>query len=116
MGLLDRFFGGAKAKPNAPTGMTPEEAEKILQAYGHALEFSAPTPGTVADARTLPHPKERIKQAIVFAIRHANNPQMREQLKVGYICLADWQDMKTWTVLVQPEHDALAAELKKLGL
>lgn len=72
--------------------MTPEAAQKIVQDYGAALGSSAPAPGCVADVRNLPHSKERIKQALVFALRLTKEPQMREQLKVGYISLADWQE------------------------
>jgi len=93
MGLLDRIFGRAKGeRQHTPTGMTADAAEKIVQDYGAVLGSSAPAPGCVADLRNLPHSKERIKQALVFAIRLTKDPQTREQLKVGYISLADWQE------------------------
>ena len=100
MGLLDRIFGRAKGeRQRTLTGMTADAAEKIVQDYGAVLGSSAPAPGCVADVRNLPHSKERIKQALVFAIRLTKDPQMREQLKVGYISLADWQeDVGTDTV------------------
>jgi hypothetical protein len=72
--------------------MPPAVSEKIVQDYGAVLGSAAPGPGCVADARKLPHPKQRIKQALVFALRMTKEPQMREQLKVGYISLSDWQD------------------------
>jgi hypothetical protein len=75
-----------------PTGMTPEAAQKLVQDYGAVLGSSAPAPGCVADVRNLPHSKERMKQALVFALRLTKEPQMREQLKSGYISLADWQE------------------------
>ncbi len=93
MGLLDRIFGQAKGeRKHISTEMTPDAAEKIVQDYGAALGSSAPAPGCVADIHSLPHPKEQIKQAFVFALRLTKDPQMREQLKVGYISLADWQE------------------------
>ena len=91
MGLLDRSFGRAKDAQPAPTGMSPETAQNIVQDYGAVLGSSAPAPGCVADVRNLPHSKERIKQALVFALRVTKEPQIREQLKVAYISLADWQ-------------------------
>lgn len=66
--------------------------ERIVQAYGKILETSAPVPGTVADANKLPYPKQQIKDAIVAALRCADDPQMKEHLKVGYIQLSDWQE------------------------
>lgn len=65
---------------------------RIVQAYGEILESSAPVPGTVADASKLPFPKQQIKDAIVAALRSTDDPQMKEQFKVGYIQLSDWQE------------------------
>ncbi len=64
----------------------------IIQAYGKILEKSAPVPGTVADASKLPYPKQQIKDAIVAALRSTDDPDMKEQLKVGYIQLSVWQE------------------------
>lgn len=63
----------------------------IVQAYGKVLETSAPTPGTVADVNKLPYPKQRIKDAIISALRSADDPKLKEHLKVAYIQLSDWQ-------------------------
>ena len=92
MGLLDRIFGRTKTESSSSGAMPPAVAEKIVQDYGAVLGSTAPTPGCIADARKLPHSKERIKQALVFALRMTKEPQMREQLKVGYISLSDWQE------------------------
>ncbi|MCK9419129.1 MAG: hypothetical protein M0R70_07105 [Nitrospirae bacterium] len=90
MGLLGRFFGRAKSK-QTDSSLTPEVAEKIVNDYGAVLASAVPAPGCVADERKLPHPKEHIKQALVFALCMTKEPQMREQLKIAYITLADWQ-------------------------
>lgn len=93
MGLLDRILGRGKGeRKHKSTEMTPDAAGKIVQDYGAVLGSLAPAPGCVADVRNLPHPKEHIKQALVFAIRLTKDPRMQEQLKVGYISLADWQE------------------------
>jgi len=63
----------------------------IIQAYGKALETEAPAPGSVADENKLPYPKDTIKEAIIAGLKSTDNDQMKEQLKVGYIQLADWQ-------------------------
>jgi hypothetical protein len=117
---------------------TTKEAEKIVQEYGAVLASSALTRGLVADTRNLPHPKERIKQALVFALRSTKELQMREQLKSAYILLANYQEgvgdttvgldltkadlnldlaeMKKWWPLVVAELQALKFELEKQGL
>jgi len=92
MGLFDRFFGRTRTESSSAGAMPPAIAEKIVQDYGAVLGSAAPAPGCVEDARKLPHPKERIKQALVFALRMTKEPQMRDQLKVGYISLSDWQE------------------------
>ncbi len=55
------------------------------------LENSAPTPGCVADIKELPHDKQAIKSAILTCLAHVSDPELKEQLKTGYMCLADWQ-------------------------
>jgi hypothetical protein len=92
MGLLDRIFGPTKTEQPSAGTLAPAVAEKIVQDFGAVLASAAPAPGCVADVRKLPHSKERIKQALVFALRMTKEPQTREQLKIGYISLADWQE------------------------
>ena len=92
MGLLNRIFGRTKTEQSSAGAIPPAVAEKVVQDYGAVLASAAPAPGCVADARKLPHPKERIKQALVFALRMTKESQTREQLKIGYISLADWQE------------------------
>ena len=65
---------------------------KIVQAYGKVLEESQIGLGIVADIKELPFSKEQIKKAIIFAINNTDDVKMKEQLKVGYISLADWQE------------------------
>ena len=92
VGLLDRMFGRAASKQKTQTELTHEVAEKIVQDYGAVLMNSAPVPGGVADVCKLPYPKDRIKQALIVALSFSKDVRMREQLKVGYIMLADWQE------------------------
>lgn len=88
MGLLGKLFGSGSGGDE----MTPEAAEKIIQDYGAVLETSAPTPGCVADVDNLPHPKARIKEAIVMMLPLIEDHELREQLKTGYIWLSNWQE------------------------
>ena len=64
----------------------------VVQAYGRLLETDAPVDGTVADTNKLPYPKQKVKEALLAALLTTPDERMREQLKVGYIYLADWQD------------------------
>lgn len=68
------------------------EAERIVQAYGEFLETNAPTPGTVADISKLPFPKEKIKQALLYAIKTSDDSELVSAMKTTYILLADWQE------------------------
>lgn len=104
MKLLNRLFGRTKTEQTASDSLTPAAAaKKILAAhtsltqiasdYGAVLASSAaPAPLCVADARKLPHPKEDIKKALVYALRIVEDPQMRSALKICYISLAQWQE------------------------
>ena len=89
MGYLARLFGSRDRSANT---MTLELATRIVRDYGATLVSAAPPPGCVVDSRYLPHPKDSIKQAIVIALSFTSDQQMRDELKDGYISLADWQD------------------------
>lgn len=91
MGLLDRIFGGGKRKVNASAELTPQTAMEIVGAFGDVME-SGPIPGLVADVRTLPYPKPRIKEALRYAISLTEDKQMREHLVQAYVSLADYQE------------------------
>ena len=104
MKLLNRLFGRTKTTQAVSDSLTlAAAAKKILAAhtslnkiasdYGAVLASSAaPAPACVADARKLPHPKEDIKKALVYALRLVEDPQMRSALKICYISLANWQE------------------------
>lgn len=83
-------FRGPHGEHQAAT-MSDRQAEKIMQAYGEALEHRAPAPGCFADSSKLPYPKAQIKEALVAAFRWTADPKAREVLKFGYLQLANWQ-------------------------
>jgi hypothetical protein len=68
--------------------MTHDEAVKIISAYGRALMNRKSSYGDVSE---LPYAKERIKEALIHGIKLADDPTVRENLKSGYITLAQWQ-------------------------
>lgn len=99
------------------------DAETVLADYGIVLGTAAPQPGYVADVKALPHPKPRIKEALVVALRSMQDPHMRSQLKKAYVSLADWQEGVggtrpggLWMMQVEAEQARLKAELQKLDL
>jgi len=69
-----------------------ETAMDIIEDYGEVLECSAPSSGCVADVSKLPFPKGTIKAAIITALNHIDDEQMKQHLKTAYIALADWQE------------------------
>jgi hypothetical protein len=72
--------------------MQPADAEMIVNAYGAVL--AEPTAlGIVRDARSLPRPKETIKDALKFALKMTTDAAMREHLKSAYVSLADFQHL-----------------------
>ena len=64
----------------------------IVQAYGKAVEESQIGLGIVADVNELPFSKEQIKKSILLAIKNTDDVKKKEQLKTGYLFLADWQE------------------------
>jgi len=92
MGLLDRLFGRSKAK-TSPTGtIDPAFAQQVVNDFGAALGANSARAGGVSDASELPHSKETIKAALLFALSFPQDERARDQLKAGYLSLADWQD------------------------
>ena len=99
------------------------DAERVLQDYGIVLGTAAPQPGYVADVKALPHPKPRIKEALVVALRSMHDPHMRSQLRKAYVSLAVWQEGVggtrpggLWLVEVEAEQARLQSELQQLDL
>jgi len=70
----------------------PSEAEKVIQDYGRVLEAVADRLIVVSESR-LPHPKEKIKEAILLALPLTSG-QMREYLRAGYVKLGMFQNVR----------------------
>ena len=72
--------------------MQADDVERILTDYGAVL--AAPSAlGVMRDLRSLPNSKSAIKAALRAALSIATDPNTRDQLKVAYICLADFQPL-----------------------
>jgi hypothetical protein len=97
--------------------MTPLEAQQIVQDYGAALEEKTAL-GVVRDINSLPHPKEKIKIALLFALSVTTDPTMREHLKGGYVSLSDFQELsdeqvkalQIWNKTVMGSEDKMTAD------
>jgi hypothetical protein len=85
------LLGRPTVEAAAPANMTSTEAVEIVQKYGQVLETSAPTPGCIADASKLPYPKNKIRKALLACLMATPSGNLREQMKVAYLLLADWQ-------------------------
>jgi hypothetical protein len=122
MGILNWLSGGT-ARRDKSGSLSLQKAQAIVNAYGAAL---ASKRSGVVDASQLPHPKSRIKAALVVVMQATPEGSMRNLLKAGYVSLADWQDgtgkggqLVDATEIqkrVAPEAAQLAGELKSLGL
>lgn len=70
--------------------MEAEEVERILTDYGAVLAQPSAL-GVIRDVRSLPNSKSAIKTALKLALSVASDPNTRDQLKVAYVWLADFQ-------------------------
>jgi hypothetical protein len=84
MGIFERLFGNSKHSKL----MTDDEAMKIINAYGKAMMDRKTAYGELS---ALPYPKDRIKEAIIHGIKAGDDPKFRDQLRTGYVLLAEWQ-------------------------
>jgi len=71
--------------------MGANKLQEIIESYGQSLEAKAKTTFSVADESKLPYTKSEIKKAIIIALSVAEDPQLKEHLKISYINLSDWQ-------------------------
>jgi hypothetical protein len=88
MGMFGWLFRRT-TPPSAASMMSGADAEKIIQAYGAAMESQK---GVYADASELPYPKAKIKEALLIAIALQPDEKARNLLKTSYVALADWQE------------------------
>jgi hypothetical protein len=70
--------------------MRAADVGEIIGAYGAVLAETAAF-GLIRDINTLPYLKTDIKEALKLALSVTADATMREQLKVAYISLADFQ-------------------------
>jgi hypothetical protein len=66
-----------------------KDIERIVHAYATAISSRK---SLLSDVSELPYPKPVIKAALIVAIAVTKDAPMREQLKSGYVMLADWQE------------------------
>jgi hypothetical protein len=72
--------------------MTPTDVERIVHDYGAVLEEKTAL-GVIRDVHSLPHPKNKIKDALRFALGVTKDKLMREHLRAAYISLSDFQEL-----------------------
>ena len=84
--------------------MEPSEAEKVIQDYGGVLEAVSDRLIVASESR-LPHPKEKIKEAILLALPLTSG-QMRENLRIGYMNLGMFQNLRQELEFLELPADA----------
>lgn len=72
--------------------MMPQEAAEIVKDYFKVLKTDAPAPLCVADVAKLPHPKQKIKSALIRVMKGTERGEVHDAMKASYILLADWQE------------------------
>lgn len=70
--------------------MTPSEVREIIGDYGEVLEASGEGRGLLLPISKLPHPKEKIREALNTALKITKDEEMSEHLKVCLVCLDDF--------------------------
>jgi hypothetical protein len=81
-----------RAARSAEQGMTPTEVEEIVEGYGAVLAKPSDL-GVVRDVGSLPYSKNEIKTTLRIALKLTTDADLIEQLKVGYISLANFQSL-----------------------
>ena len=80
-------------------------AQSLVNQYGEILEAAGAS--IVADVALLPASKDTMKAAILLCIKASKDPNMKEQLRAGYVALSIFQE----GVDVAPTHALHAASL-----
>jgi len=89
--ILSSWLNFGKRQSNSAL-MSIDTARKIVRDYAKFMEKSTPLPGCIADIEPLPHPKQRIKDAIGISLRATRDEILVDELKCGYLMLSAWQD------------------------
>jgi hypothetical protein len=97
----------------------PESAQRIVAEYGALLEQHTIDEVYPAPVRSLPYPKQVIKEAIHTSVRIlAGTGQMTEELQtfleIAYVSLADYVDDDV--VQLMAEHRSAAEKLQQQSL
>jgi len=88
MGFLSRLFGQRQcADVKLPAATS--DPQTIIHAYAAVLGSRK---SIICDVSTLPFPKNQIKAALIIAMQDELDPQVRDQMKTGYMHLADFQE------------------------
>ena len=92
VGVFQGFVIVLGRRDAKPTQLDAATAQQIIRDYGAATVSMAVRGIAISDVGKLPHSKDQIKQALMLAAAMTSDRAAREQLKVAYIALADWQE------------------------
>lgn len=118
MGLLRRLFGRKREAVDVGR-LDLNELQRIVNEYGAVIELQSRTGSVVYDESTLPVPKEDLRKALLMLIASVRDTQSRDQLKAGYLMLADFQaGVGSRTIKIDPldltaDPQAVAAKVAK---
>ena len=85
--------------------MQPDDVGKIVTDYGSVL-VAPSLLGLLRDINSLPHLKTEIKAALKLGLSVTTDAEFRDQLKLAYISLADFQKLTEQEVRAfwRPDH------------
>jgi hypothetical protein len=106
MGLFRKLFGSKREAVDAGR-LDLNKLQRTINEYGAILERQSKTGSVVYDESVLPLPKEDLRKALLMLIASIKDTQSRDQLKAGYLMLADFQaGIGSRTIAIDPQADA----------
>jgi hypothetical protein len=118
MDLFAKLFGRKRPTVNVTT-LDLNGLLRLVSEYGAVVEEQSQTGSVVYDESTLPVPKEDMRKALLMLIASVKDEERREQLKAGYLALADFQaGVGSRTIKIDPldPADDLQASAAKVAM
>jgi len=115
MGLLRKLFGRKREAVDVGR-LDLNKLQLTINEYGAIIERQSKTGSVVYDESALPLPKEDLRKALLMLIASIKDTQSRDQLKAGYLMLADFQvGVGSRTIAIDPQADAATVAKQAVG-
>jgi hypothetical protein len=94
MGLIKNWIGKRSPNPQrmkVPRYLTKQRIQEFMNLYGEAL---GKRQSLISDERSLPVPKQTLRDCHEIALNDSNSPYEKNYLRAGYYILALYQPMR----------------------